>query len=196
LIIVAVWTRSIESYVAAGVSVVVPRPKLCPACGGTKLIFWGRRHRQATDGAHDHVLIVRRVRCANCKRTHTILPAFLFRGRVYLAETILSALDLVLVTGRGIRGAASRLGLRRSTVSRWVKRFGLAAENIRQRLAYLYHTHFPGAPPPPASGDAARRALVLARYLFAAMHGRRADTPAVARWFSAAFRGDPLRHQP
>jgi transposase-like protein len=189
LTIVTVWTRSIESYVAAGAGIDVPRPRRCPGCGGTKLIFWGKRRRQATDGGCDMVLFVRRVRCASCKRTHTILPAFLFRGRVYLAETILSALDLVFQRHRGVRGAAAALGLCRSTVSRWIKRFRSAAASICHRLAYLYYTHFPGAPPPPAKGDAACRALVLGRYLFAASRGQRPDIRQLARWLSAAFAG-------
>lgn len=192
LTIVTVWTRSIESYVAAGSSVEVARPKHCPACGCEKLIFWGSRRRQATDGTHDRALFVRRVRCGACGRTHTILPAFLFRGRVYLAATIVEALDLVFTQGRGVRGAAGQLGLCRSTLGRWTKSFRSAAESICRRLAYLYHTHFPGAPPPPFGRDAPCRALVLSRYLFAATTGRVADRGELAQWLCAATAGDPF----
>lgn len=179
----------------AGREIELKRPKSCPACGNETLIFWGKRERYATGGKQNFHLYVRRVRCKNCLSTHTILPAFLLRGKVYLAERIVRALELVY-DGGGVRSAASKLKVARSTVSRWALQFKSQAEAIYGRFLYLYHTHFPGAPPPAPYACYCRSALSLARRLFILASEKELSACEFSRWLVLATRGLSPANQP
>jgi hypothetical protein len=50
-------------------------PRQCPLCGNRTIIGHGRRRRQAHDQQHDWIWI-RRGRCAPCRKTFTVLPAW------------------------------------------------------------------------------------------------------------------------
>jgi hypothetical protein len=50
-------------------------PRRCPFCGEQTIIGHGRRRKQAHDQQHDWIWI-RRGRCAPCRRTFTVLPAW------------------------------------------------------------------------------------------------------------------------
>ena len=149
-----------------GEKVRAERPKACPACGYDRLIFWGGRFRFATDGRRDYRLYVRRIKCRGCSETHTLSPDFLFHRRSFLAELILQALSLRFLDGSSIRAVAKHLGISRSTIFRWAVKFTSNAEGHYRRLSYLYHTHFPGAPPPPPSGSFPSAFLSLAKRFF------------------------------
>ena len=166
MIIVIPWAGTVQGDTEDSEKVRVERPKVCPACGYDRLIFWGGRFRFATSKEEDIRLYVRRVKCRDCGETHTLSPDFLFYRRVFLAELIVQALSLRFLENAGIRAVAKHLGISRSTIFRWVKRFAALAESHYRRLSYLYHTHFPGAPPPPVSGNFPSAFLNLARRFF------------------------------
>jgi hypothetical protein len=50
-------------------------PRLCPMCGNQTIVGHGRRRKQAHDRQRDWIWI-RRGRCAPCRKTFTILPAW------------------------------------------------------------------------------------------------------------------------
>ena len=153
MIIVIPWTGTVQSCAEDNKKVRAGRPKACPACGHGRLVFWGGRFRFATDGRQDYRLYVRRVKCRGCDETHTLLPDFLFYRRIFLAKLIAQALSLRFLENGSVRAVAKRLCISRSTIFRWMKGFAALAESHYRRLSYLYHTHFPGAPPPPGAGN-------------------------------------------
>ena len=56
-------------------------------CDNSDLIFWGTYTRQLISGDH-FLIIVQRVRCKGCQKTHAVLPSFVL-GRVrHSAATI------------------------------------------------------------------------------------------------------------
>ena len=166
LIIINPWKKSVESYFKAGENIKVKRPDRCPVCGCVHLIFWGKRRRYAIDGKCEFKLFVRRVRCKRCLRVHTILPAFLLYRRVYPAKIIIAALNLTFLNKHGTRGMAAALAVARSTGARWIKSFRAVAKSHYRRFLYLYHTHFPQAPPIKPTGSYCSAALHLAKRLF------------------------------
>ena len=153
-------------------------------------MFWGGRFRFTTDGARDFRLYVRRVKCRGCGKTHTLLPDFLFYRRIFLAELIIQALSLRFLENGSIRAVAKHLGISRSTIFRWVGKFTALAESHYRRLSYLYHTHFPGAPPPPASGNFPSAFLNLAKRFFVLQTNQaKQGGSRFASWLSVAVGG-------
>lgn len=190
MIIVIPWAGSVQSYVDAGKEIVVKRPLSCPVCDHHRLIFWGGRFRFATNEEKDFHLFVRRAKCHGCKETHTLLPAFLFHRHISLAELIVKALKLRFLKGRGIRAVAKKLDMSRSTISRWADKFAGGAQVHYRRLSYLYHTYFPGAPPPGSVKDFPGALLALAGRLFVLQTGETKQGGfKFASWLSSATGG-------
>lgn len=191
-LIIIPWTQSVESYIALGANVEYAKPDFCPDCGHPELIFWGKRKRFAADSESCFVLVVRRVRCKGCGKTHTILPAFLLKNQVYLVNLILLTLTLVFIEGKGSRATAEKLRLARSTIRRWINRFKASAAGHYRRLLFLKHNLVPLAPPLPAGGHP-KAALELCAQLFALKFSA---TEKFSRWVSLATCGGLLCRQP
>ena len=70
-------TAGSERQRRPGVTVVPLRllPRRCPFCGNHTIVGHGRRRKQAHDQQHDWIWI-RRGRCAPCRKTFTVLPAW------------------------------------------------------------------------------------------------------------------------
>lgn len=193
LIIVIPWDESVESYVEAGKEIDAKRPENCPACKYPRLIFWGGRFRFAMGKERDFRLYVRRVRCRGCEQTHTLLPAFLFRRRIHLAELIVAALKLRFLSDYGVRSTAKELNLSRSAVRRWLGKFAESTPSHYRRFCRLYHTHFPGAPPPASNDNIPAVLLRLAGRLFVLQTNEtNASDFMFASWLCAATGGNLL----
>lgn len=145
------------------------------------------------DGERSFSLFVRRVRCKGCGKTHTVLPSFLLKNQVHLAELILLALALVFDEGRGSRAVSEKLSVARSTIRRWISRFKQSAESHYRRFLFLKANLIPQSPPLPAAGYP-KATLDLCRDLFLSAgkdaRGRFAD------WVSLATCGRLLCDQP
>lgn len=115
----------VDAYVAAGRRAEVVRPA-CPRC--TKAMrFWGWYKRDVRVSAEVvHRLEVRRARCGACRRSHALLPDFVTWGRLDAVEEIGPAL-VAMCSGAGARGVARSLGLGRTTVRDWRRRFARRA---------------------------------------------------------------------
>jgi len=121
-----VWPTEldVDSYVAAGREVVVPRAD-CPRCH-QPMPFWGWYERDLRVSAEViHRLSVRRARC--CERAHALLPGFVTWGRLDAVEVIGQALEK-MCGGTGIRRVAEALDLKHTTVRDWRRRFARRAE--------------------------------------------------------------------
>lgn len=115
----------VDAYVAAGRRVEMVRPD-CPGCAKA-MRFWGwytRPVRVSADVVHR--LEVRRARCDACARSHALLPDFVTWGRLDAVEVIGPALK-AMCSGAGARGVARSLGLGRTTVRDWRRRFARRA---------------------------------------------------------------------
>ena len=122
-----VWPTGldVEGYVAAGRELVVPRPA-CPGCG-ERMQFWGWYERDVrVTAVVIHRLAVRRARCADCGRSHVLLPGFVTWGRLDAVEVIGSALE-AMCAGVGTRRVADGLDLGHTTVRDWRRRFARRA---------------------------------------------------------------------
>lgn len=115
----------VDSYVAAGRELEVPRPA-CPWCR-RRMQLWGWYERDVRVTSEViHRLVVRRARCADCKRSHALLPGFVTWGRLDRVEVIGSAVE-AMCGGAGMRRVAESLDLKHTTVRDWRRRFAQRA---------------------------------------------------------------------
>jgi hypothetical protein len=129
-----------------------------PDCQATSsLILWGTYARSARTGNIDYRILIQRIRCKVCGRTHSLLPDFLHPHRHYVIRLLQHAVSLYLIVGLGWGRLMNRLpppGPARSTVREWIASFAYGAGHllpdllIRQLLALNPLTELPdtGAP--------------------------------------------------
>jgi hypothetical protein len=111
---------SVEVYVLAGRSVVVPRA-VCPACF-VPMVFWSGYERSVRVAGRCWRLWLARGRCSGCRVSHVLLPSFLVIGRLDVAATI--GLVLGGVGGRsGARRVAVLVDVPHTTARGWVRSF-------------------------------------------------------------------------
>ena len=118
----------VSSYAAAGQQITVPA-QACPGCK-RPLTGWGGYWRwvRPKDLAEEHVWI-RRGCCLGCRRTHALLPSFLFARRLDPAAVIGEALTRA-AEGAGLRPIAQLLALPHTTVRDWWRRLRLRAPDL------------------------------------------------------------------
>jgi hypothetical protein len=115
----------VDGYVAASRELEVARPA-CPGCR-RRMQFWGWYERDLRVTSEViHRLVVRRARCADCKRSHALLPGFVTWGRLDGVEVIGSAVE-AMCEGAGMRRVAESLDLKHTTVRDWRRRFAQRA---------------------------------------------------------------------
>ncbi|NKE58396.1 hypothetical protein FXN61_16830 [Lentzea sp. PSKA42] len=73
-------------------------------------------------GVSDRKVRPRRARCADCRRTHVLLPDWMLLRRAYAAPVIREAVA-AHVRGKGYRRIALSLGLPETTVRDWLRAF-------------------------------------------------------------------------
>jgi hypothetical protein len=147
-----------EGYAAAGRQVSVP-PQVCPACR-QRLIGWGGTWRwvRLSDGQEQR-LWIRRGHCRTCRRTHRVLPAFLFLRRLDVGAVIGEAVRRA-VGGEGLRPIAAALTVPHTTVRTWWDRVRQRAPALLPPLLALA-TALDPAPVDVATNDVAAVLAVL-----------------------------------
>jgi hypothetical protein len=68
-------------------------------------------------------MFVPRLRCAPCRVSHALLPAFTLVWRLDVAETVGTVIGEVAGGAGGVRPAAARAGVPHTTARGWVRRF-------------------------------------------------------------------------
>jgi len=139
------------------------------------------------------LLRIARAICRSCRRTHALLPSFLYARRIDLAEAILGALRMA-AGGHGHRLVASRAGVHESTARGWLRRARRVA--ARQRAAFcalaLELGALPPRSPPAASSPLAALIEAIGVAHRAAKERFGAAVPACPAAFSAAASGGLL----
>jgi hypothetical protein len=109
-----------STYAAAGQQIPVP-PQRCPRCH-RRLVGWGGSWRWVrAERCCEHRIWIRRGRCPTCRRSHALLPSFLFVHRLDVAPVIGAGLDQA-AGGMGARRVADDLALPHPTVRGWWRR--------------------------------------------------------------------------
>jgi hypothetical protein len=101
------------------------------------MVFWSGYSRFVRHEGGAHKIWIPRGRCGPCDGTHALLPAFVAIKRLDSIETIGAALESVASTEHGVRPAADRLGVPRSTVRGWLRSFGRRAPTLALSFAAL-----------------------------------------------------------
>lgn len=130
-----VWpcSLSVDEYVAAGRTIVVPRPD-CPSCT-TTMSFWSGYERSVRHGGRCHKLWVRRGRCGRCRASHALVPSFCLVGRLDVVEVIGELIAEVVKGAGGVRPPAERIDVPHTTARDWVRRFARRAAVVAAAFA-------------------------------------------------------------
>ncbi len=126
---------TVDAYVAAGREVEFPRPA-CPACAGP-MMFWSGYRRHVRAAGRCRKVFVPRLRCAPCRVSHALLPAFVLAWRLDVAETVGMVIAEVACGVCGVRPAAGRAGVPYTTARGWVRRFAGRAPELGVAFAAL-----------------------------------------------------------
>jgi len=178
----------VDAYVAAGRQVEFPRPD-CLSCG-EPLMYWSGYWRHVRAGGRCRKIFVPRLRCAPCRVSHALLPAFVLAWRLDTAETIGAVITEVAGGACGVRPAAARAGVPHTTARGWVRRFCGRAGELGIAFAALAVE---------LGGEAIRPAAGAGRFALAAIgaaFGAAAGLPgwlAMGRWrFASSVSGGKL----
>ena len=185
MVIVQHYPHSAKQYAEAipfpGHSFAIPEICPHPDCQSTGyLIRWGAYERSARTGDVDYRILVQRVRCKVCGRTHSLLPDFLHPYRHYVIRLLRLVVFLYFIIG---------LGVGRSTVREWVASFAYGAGDLlldllsRQLLRLDPLAELPDTTPPhhlnrildPAKRrrmERAHRFWLLAEHLYAVVKAK------------------------
>jgi hypothetical protein len=178
----------VDAYVAAGRKVEVPRP-VCPSCAGP-LVFWSGYWRHIRAAGRCRKMFVPRLRCAPCRVSHALLPAFVLAWRLDVAETVGTVIGEVAGGAGGVRPEAARAGVPHTTARGWVRRFtGRGGELGVAFAALAVDLGGEAIRPPAEAGRFALAAITAAFDAAAALPG----WLAVGRWrFASAVSGGRL----
>jgi Domain of unknown function (DUF6431) len=178
----------VDAYVAAGREVEVPRP-VCPSCAGP-LVFWSGYWRHVRAAGRCRKMFVPRLRCAPCRVSHALLPAFVLAWRLDAAETVGMVIGEVAGGAGGVRPAAARADVPHTTARGWVRRFtGRGGELGVAFAALAVDLGGEAIRPPAEAGRFALAAVTAAFDAASALPG----WLAVGRWrFASAVSGGRL----
>jgi len=134
-VIIIHYSGPIEAYIEAEVGhTTITIPACCPHCGAKKcLIRWGFYRRWCYSGEYEYRLVIQRVRCKNCSRTHALLPDFLHPYRRYALEMLYQVVMLYLLKGytyRRIYASLPEQGPAYTTIQEWVAAFAYGAGQL------------------------------------------------------------------
>ena len=138
MVIVQHFSGSVKQYVEAvpfpGRSFTIPDTCPHPDCQTSGfLIRWGTYERSARTGDVDYRILIQRVRCKVCGRTHSLLPDFLHPYRHYVIRLLQLVVFLYFIIGLGVGRLMDQipnLGADRSTVREWVASFAYGAGDL------------------------------------------------------------------
>jgi hypothetical protein len=179
---------TVDAYVAAGREVGFPRPD-CPACAGP-MTFWSGYRRHVRAAGCCRKIFVPRLRCAPCRVSHALLPAFVLAWRLDAAETIGLVIGQVAGGACGVRPAAERAGVPCTTARGWVRRFASRAARLGSGFAALA-VELGGQPVTPPAG-VGRFALAAIGAAFEAAAGLPGWLALGAWRFASAVTGGTL----
>jgi hypothetical protein len=187
LSIVWPWPLDAMAYLALGQQIEMG-DQACPGCSN-RLVGWGGYWRWVRGPGTEHVWI-RRGRCADCRRSHALLPDFLLERRLDEVEVIGRSLALH-VTGLSMRNVAEHMAVPMTTAREWQRRFQVRAPVLTAVFTALAVHLDPAAVLLAANGEAAAlEALGVAWQRARARFGDR--VPAIWRFWSLISGGQAL----
>jgi hypothetical protein len=97
------------------------------------LIRWGTYRRWACTECGDYRLVIQRVRCQACGRSHSLLPDFLHPHRHYELSLLQRVAWLYVIVGLGfsrLRQQLPETGPAATTIREWVRAFAYGAGHL------------------------------------------------------------------
>jgi len=144
----------------------------CPGCGG-RLGGWGHAvlRRVFRSGRIPVSVRPRRARCASCRATHVLLPAWLLARRCD-GTAVIGDMLARAARGQGFRSIAAASGVPADTVRDRLRRFRASAGRVREHFTRLAGVLAPDPVPLDPAGSAAGDAVVAVAAAGAAAAGR------------------------
>jgi len=119
----------VEQYVAASREIEVERPG-CPDCEAPMRFRSGYWRDVRARGGMGQPMWVRRAECVRCRRSHALLPSFLFQGRLDVVDDIGTVVEAVVGGVSLTGGAATALGVPYTTARDWLRRLRARAPTL------------------------------------------------------------------
>jgi transposase-like protein len=155
---------SVDAYVSAGRGIEFPRPD-CPTCSAP-MTRWSGYERNVRIAEQFAKAFIARARCKPCRVTHALVPSVLLASHYDPVDVIGAVLFDVAFGRSGVRPAAARAGVGRSTARSWVQRFGRVAR--RNAVAFAGLAVALGAAVPELPGEIALAAVAAIEAAFSA----------------------------
>ncbi len=158
----------------------------CPGCGG-RLGGWGHAVRRLVFRAGRVPVAVRprRARCASCRVTHVLFPAWLLVRRCD-GTAVIGDMLARAARGQGFRSIAAATGVPEGTVRCRLRRFRASAELVRGLFTRLAGLLSPDPVPLDPAGGGLGDAVVAVAAAVAAARGRWPGMITVSGWELAA----------
>jgi len=159
---------AVEEYVAGGKEIEVARHR-CPECQEPLRFRSGYWRDVRTGGGTGRRVWVRRAQCVGCRRSHALLPCFLFQGRLDVVDDIGFVVEAVVERGSVVGAAAMTLGVPYTTARDWLRRFRARAPTAAAGLVSVAVEIGAEAGVAALAIDAARRVLAALRLVAGAV---------------------------
>lgn len=99
----------------------------CPSCGSSKLIKWGGYTRNAiyykNGKKYENIIEIKRIRCNNCKKTHSIIPDFLVPYKIHIAEYINEVIKNKITKDNTYKISCEKYQISRQLLKSWLDCF-------------------------------------------------------------------------
>ena len=109
----------------------------CPHCGSDDYIKWGSYKRNVVyfknNQKCENTIEIKRIRCNNCKKTHSIIPAFLVPYKVHILEYIVETIKHKNVHSK-ITLTEKKYSISRQLITYWEECFNEHFSRVRTTL--------------------------------------------------------------
>jgi len=95
--IVLPWGQGIAQYQTEFADLQAEHPHKCPECGCTKMHKWGTYERCVIEEKGEHRILIQRIRCVKCGKTHSYLPSFCVSELCYSSDFVMTMLNALIL---------------------------------------------------------------------------------------------------
>lgn len=100
----------------------------CPNCNSDKLIKWGTYTRNVVyyknNEKIEETIQIKRIKCNNCNKTHSIIPTFLIPYKVHTLEYINDVIKNKLTKNNTYNNVSEKYQISRQLIKYWLDCFG------------------------------------------------------------------------
>jgi len=124
-----------KQYCEKGRDNVVPKPEVCPFCGGKDCLIghgWYKIKRLSGHEPVSHEIFIKRILCKITGKTISIHPIFSHARKWYYLPLVIDCLVKLFEKAHSLSTTAKEMGVPRQTLSRWKNTFATKQNEAKQ----------------------------------------------------------------